>query len=327
MEINYFYRNPKAGYSISKVFKTLTNEVAKTSKVVEFNVPERRANLISIFKNIKYVFRHRNKKGINHITGDIHYCMIALIGCKSVLTIHDSIMFDGAKNPIKKSMFKWLWFKIPILLATKVVCISEHTRSELARFTKRKDIEVIYNAVDPTFEYNQKKFNAEKPTILQIGTGWNKNLTNIIHAIKGLQFNLTIIGDINETEIFLLKENKQSYEVKKDLSNEEIYKAYVDSDLVCFCSIYEGFGMPIIEANAVGRPVLTSNLSPMTEIGGVSASYADPNDVNSIRKELLKLIENKLLVEDLVAKGLENLKRFQVTNIVNKYIEIYKALY
>lgn len=323
MEITFFYRNHKCGFSISKVFNTITNEISKVKTIDQYYMPAHKADLISVLKNIFYVFKHRNIKGINHITGDIHYCTIALIGCKSVLTIHDLSALDCAKNPLKKYIFKLLWFRLPLLIADKVVCISEHTKNQLSKISNRKDIEVIYNAVDPSFEVNLKQFNSIKPVILQIGTAWNKNLENLINAMKTIPCHLVIVGSVDISVISLLNKNKISYSIKTGLSDAELLLEYYKCDIVSFCSIYEGFGMPIIEGNAIGRCVLTSAISPMTEIAANAACFVRPDDISSIENGLKQMIFDADYRNQLINNGFSNILRFKVADISKSYINLY----
>lgn len=323
MEITYFFRNDKCGFSISKVFNTITSEISKTKKIDQYYMPAHGADLISILKNLFYVFKHRNKKGINHITGDIHYCILALIGCKSVLTIHDLSPVDCRKNPLKKYIFKLFWFRLPLLIADKVVCISEHTRNQLGKITNRKDIEVIYNAVDPSFEANLKPFNSLKPVILQVGTGWNKNLENLINAINSTPCHLVIVGSVDVSMINLLNKNKISYSLKTGLTDAELLLEYYKCDIVSFCSIYEGFGMPIIEGNAIGRCVITSAISPMTEIAANAACLVKPDDIISIENGLKQIIFDADYRNQLINNGFSNILRFKVADISKSYINLY----
>src|SRR5208337_1024224 len=97
--------------------------------------------------------------------------------------------------------------------------------------------------------------------------------------------------------------------------------------MLCFCSFLEGFGLPILEAQATGRPVITSNLSSMPEVAGKSACLADPYDVSSIRSGILKIINEPDYRETLIAKGFENVKRYSLSRVVKMYTNLYTEIY
>jgi len=325
MNITFFQRSPKAGFSIHRVFSPIINNL-ENENISKFDVPCHRALPLSILRNIFFVFKHRNKHGINHITGDIHYCMIALYGCKTVLTIHDLSAMDSKTNPITKSLAKFLWFTIPLSIADKVVCISNHTKNDLMKITKRTDIEVIYNAVDPIFKTNNKNFNIFKPCILQIGTAWNKNILNIIEAVSSITCHLRIIGLCDISILNKLKLYNISFSIGINLTDYEILDEYKKCDIVSFCSIYEGFGMPIIEGNAIGRCVITSSIPPMNEIASNSACLINPNSIKSIRKGFSEIINNQDYRKQLIKNGRKNAERFQIFNTIKLYSEIYHSL-
>lgn len=326
MKITIFHRNRKAGYSIYKVFSTLTAEIAKNKALVHYFVPDYRANMLAVINNIYYVYRNRDKTGVNHISGDIHYCILALIGCKTVLTIHDLSAMDCAQNPLKKAIIRWLWFKLPLRFADKVICISEATKRELMKLTRRSDIDVIYNAVDPMFTSQSSSFRVDQPRILHVGTAWNKNLENTIRALSGIPSELVIIGSVMDSVKTLLRACKVNYIIKEGLSDEALLMEYREADLITFCSIYEGFGMPIIEAHAVGRCVLTSSIPPTLEIAGGGAIFVDPNDVNSMASGFKLLISNPELRKALIEKGHKNVRRFEVKQIATLYLLVYESL-
>lgn len=196
----------------------------------------------------------------------------------------------------------------------------------LHRFTKRKDIIVIPNAIDPNFDYSPKEFNSAKPNILLIGTNWNKNIDLTIKALHGIDCQVTIIGKLNDSQLRTLKANNIEYTNKCNLSDEEINTEYKNCDIVSFCSLYEGFGMPIIEANAIGRVVITSNISPMTEVGGNGAIYVNPHNIQEIRAAFVEVIHKQDLRKQLIALGLENSKRFCSNKIVKEHIDLYNSL-
>jgi glycosyltransferase involved in cell wall biosynthesis len=324
MQIVFFHRNKKAGYSIDKVTQTIVRGILDKK---EYYVPYLGGSPIIMLKNIYYVWRNRNKNGINHITGDILYCMVALIGCKSVLTIHDTFGLDYQKRSFPKSYIAlWLWLKIPMRIATKVVCISEDTRKNLYKVTKRRDFLVIHNAVDPIFKRSPKEYIHEKPIVLLIGTGEHKNLNRTFEALKGIKCSLTIIGELSDIQKKCLKDNGIDYINKTGLSDAQIVEEYVNSDIVSFISLFEGFGMIVIEANMVGRPVICSNIDVLHEVADDAALFVDPMNVASMREGFLKLFSDEELRKSLVNRGYENVKRFDVDFIRQKWIRLYTEL-
>ena len=325
--ITFFHRNHKCGYSIYKVFKTIENELKfQNIEFEEYFMPSQYSMPWDIIKNSIFTFKHRNTKGINHISGHIHDAILGLIGCKTILTIHDLVFIDNVKNPIKR-FYKWLfWLYIPIKTASRVTCISNETKRKILKHIKTNKITVIYNPIDPAFKYSPKVFNEECPIILHIGTFWNKNIKRSIMALEGIKCHLRIIGEIDNHILQLLKEKKINFSNAKNLSDEEIRQEYINCDIVNFPSIYEGFGMPVIEGQKTGRIVITSAIEPIKEIAGEAAIFVNPTNIQSIHNAYITAIENDKLRNEIIQKGLENAHRFQVKNIAKQYIELYQSL-
>lgn len=321
----YFHRNQKAGFSINKVTQTVIKGFQDKK---EYYVPYIGATLKVVLKNCVYIYKRREKKYVNHITGDISYGIIALIGCKSVLTVHDTVSLDfNNYSWLKRKYIELLWYVIPLALATRVVCISESTKKSLSRYTRRRDIKVIYNAVDSSFVRAPKNsVNLLNVNILHIGTSANKNLDRLIVALSGISCSLTIIGRLSKRNIQLLKQNNIKYINKNNLTDDEIYREYVNSDIVSFVSLFEGFGMIVVEANQVGRPVICSNIPPLKEVAGDSAFFVDPYDVDSIRNGFVTLINNDELQKELVQKGYDNVNRFEKDKIIQEWLSFYNEL-
>jgi glycosyltransferase involved in cell wall biosynthesis len=124
----------------------------------------------------------------------------------------------------------------------------------------------------------------------------------------------------------LLKNTGITYEYKSGLSEQEMLQEYIDADIVTLASTYEGFGMPILEAQATGRPVVTSNIFSMPEVAGNAAYLADPYDVSSIRNGFLKIIGDENYRTSLVNGGFSNVERFDANSISHQYFELYKEL-
>lgn len=323
-KIVFFHRNKKAGFSINKVTQTI---VSCLENKEEYYVPYSGASAGSLIRNILFVFRRRNKKYINHITGDVHYCLLGLVGCTSVLTIHDTVGVDFCKlSFIKRKILEWFWYRIPLKIASSVVCISEATKKSVLRYTKRKDIVVIHDALSPKIEFSPKLLNLKKPRILIIGTNVNKNLVRTFEALAGLSCFVVVVGKLSDEQIKCLKSYNIEFENMWDLSDEDIIKEYKECDIVSFVSLFEGFGMPIIEANAVGRPVVCSNIPVLREVAGDAAEFTNPYDVAEIRKAFARLMEDESVSMSLIEKGRMNIQRFKQDNILGLWRNFYLSL-
>jgi glycosyltransferase involved in cell wall biosynthesis len=328
----YFYRHPQSSYfSIEKLFKKISDKISsdyqKDFIVEEFYMPFV-SNLKTIFNNISFTRKHQ--AAINHVTGDIHYTLSAFSKKNvNILTIHDCITLYRYPhaNP-KHWLIKFIWFDWPVKKADIVTVISENTRKDLIHFTKcdPEKIRVISNFVDPAFQFSDYIFRNNCPQILFIGTTQNKNLERLIEALNGLSVQLEIVGFLNEEQIGKLKSNNIKYNQSENLTQGELQAKYNECDLVAFPSTYEGFGLPILEAQASGRPVLTSNLSPMNEVAGGGACLIDPYDKNAIKNGLLKIINDAEYRKKIIEKGVGNVKRFSIDNVTEQYVVLYKEM-
>ena len=320
--LTFFHRNLKAGYSINKVVQTI---VSTFENKEEYYVPCVKTS--GTLWNLWFVYRHRNKKGINHLTGGVNYCVMSLIGCKSILTIHDTVFMDfNSSSRLMKFYMEWMWLKIPLRFATKVVCISNETKKRVCAHSTRKDIEVIHNAIDPFFKTVLKDQSLPPKHILLIGTSSNKNVERTIQALQGLDCELTIVGHLSDSQRNLLSSCGIRYRQSVNLTDEEIIQEYIRCDIVSFVSLFEGFGMPVIEANKVGRPVIASDIPVIRETAGDSAVFVDPYDVEAIHQGFVRLLESEQLRCQCVEKGLENVKRFDSIHIREQWLDLYERL-
>lgn len=319
--IQLIYRKfNKNFHSIENVFSALEPFL----RVQKIELPYLSQGLINRIKNI--LFFNKLSADLLHITGHDHYLLLGFNKKPTILTIHD-IESLNRKKGLKKWLFKKIWFDYPIKYATCITTISEFSKAEILSISNYKTpIHVIHNPLTLKIKYSPKPFNYNCPTILHIGTKANKNLTLLIKALNGIKCHLNIIGKPSFELDSLLDSNNISYTFKSNLTNEEMIKEYENCDLLAFVSTYEGFGLPIIEAQAAGRVVITSNVASMPEVAGDGAYFVNPYDTNEIRKGVLELINNDSLREVLIKNGLENVKRFEPQKIANQYLELYNQV-
>lgn len=277
---------------------------------------------------VKDAWLARAQQGdVNHVTGDVHYLTFLLDSRRTVLTVHDLVMLERLRG-IRRFALWFLWYWLPVQRSRAIVVISETTRS-LLRDSVRCDlgkIFVIHNNVSDEFQPVPRTFANSCPRILQIGTKTNKNLERVAEALSGMRCTLVIVGPLSKAQQSILHGYGIDYENHVGLSREALVAQYVAADMLLFASTYEGFGLPIIEAQAVGRPVVTSNLSAMPEVAGEAASLVDPFDVMSIRAGVQRLISDAVYRNDLITKGFENVKRFRASHVAAQYAALYRRV-
>ncbi|MCB1815374.1 MAG: glycosyltransferase, partial [Candidatus Competibacteraceae bacterium] len=137
---------------------------------------------------------------------------------------------------------------------------------------------------------------------------------------------LVIIGKLSNQQRIALQKYDINFENHVGISRNEMVSQYQQADILIFVSLYEGFGLPILEANAVGRPVITSNLYSMPEVGGDAACYVNPYKVTDIRSAIEKIINDVSYRNKLIDNGFRNVKRFRSDAIANQYAALYRAL-
>mgnify|MGYP003093961740 CR=1 FL=1 len=329
MEVVFINRNPKIGYSIHKVFLPIIDKMKSYIQVKSLDLTGSTGGISDVLKNCKAVFNaiSTNKKDtVYHITGDVHYCTLPLIGKKVIVTVHDLGRYFNLKG-IHKCLY-WILRIFPLQFAQKVVCISNATVDEVnqAIHLPKDKITVIPDEVGDEFQYSEKAFNASRPTILHIGTRPHKNLTRTIKALKEIKCQLRIIGIVEDSDVKLMDENNIDYAIVQNLSDEELIQEYRNADIINFPSYHEGFGMPIIEGQAIGRLVITSDMEPMKSVAGYGAILCNPYDIDSIHEAYLKGINNCDYREKVIKAGLENVKKYRLDQITKQYLNLYKSL-
>ena len=326
MRVTLYQRRPQgANYSVERLFTDVRTSFPPgiDARVAVCRFPSR-GIWRRIYDAIEAVFRQGE---VNHITGDVHFLALLLHRKKTVLTILDLVSVHRLQG-IRRSLFLFLWYRWPMKRSAMVTVISEATKEDLLRHVSvpPQKIRVVHCCVSDDFIYIQRIFNETKPVILQVGTKPNKNLQRVAEALRGVPCHLRIIGELPDQDARLLQLHEVDYSSVSGITDAELLEEYRRCDLLMFASTFEGFGLPIIEAQATGRPVITSDLPSMAEVAGGSACLADPFDVQSIRAGVIKIINDSRYRGNLIELGLENVKRFRAEAIAAQYADIYREL-
>ena len=314
-------KDPKF-YSIEKIFGAIAPSLETTYKVTAHRLSRFSNGLWSIFRNIAEVYRLN--ADVVHVTGDVHY---AILGCgskRAILTIHDCNFLKNNAG-FKRWVLKKLYLELPAQRADIVTTISPKSCAEIAaalNWDKNK-IRVIPNPVPPEFRFVDKPFDKADPVVLFIGTTPNKNLERSILALRGLNIRLYILGSPSLTQQQLMQEHHIRFTSYEGLTDLQVAELYQTADLVLYPSLYEGFGMPVIEAQRSGRILVTSNIEPMVSVSGGGAFFVDPYHPDSIRKGVLNAIGDEEQRKAHISKGFENVKQYSLETIAAQYLALY----
>ncbi len=267
---------------------------------------------------------------------------------KSVVVVPD-LSFEKVPQWVAGRNVEFLKRFVPssVSQADRVIAISEFTKKDLAETygVPEEKIIVAYPGVDrsefyprPTSEVEavRRKYGIKKPYLLYLGTlEPRKNIPAILEAYAGLKekrdFGLVLAGKVG----WLCEEVFEKIRAL-GLENEVITTGYVPpedrplllsgAEVFLFPSFFEGFGMPVVEAQACGTPVITSNATSLPEAAGEAAILVDPKSVEELRQALEKVLSSPRLREELRKRGVENAKRFSWSSSASKIISVFDSL-
>jgi len=324
--VSMFMRRPlRAQHSIERLFsairKHLPSDIACTPHICSHES-------IGLWRRLAIILEAaRRQADVNHVTGDVHFITLFMRRNSTILTIHDLATLDRLTG-LKRWLFRLIWLRIPVRRSRIVTVISTATRDHVRRALGgiSADIRVIPDCLCDGFDPYPKPFNTDCPTVLIIGLSPNKNFHRVVQALHGIHCMLRVIGDLTPELAETLMRYEISYTSDSQLTDQAIIEEYRKCDLLVFASTSEGFGLPILEAQAVGRPVITSNVSPMPEVAGDGAELVDPFDTESIRAGILRIIFDEQRRKELVERGFSNARRFSAAAVAEQYAELYREV-
>ncbi len=278
----------------------------------------------------KYLKRHNNPLLLNLAnTAPILYS-------NQIVTLHD-IAYERFPQTFDWK-FKALYrFMIPKILKNSkhILTVSQFSKKEITGFYNidENNISVVYNSINSQFRSISKN-NKEKYILAVSSINYRKNFVRLIKAFNKLENQKTklyLVGGIDKyfTDIEISQdiESNPDIEFKGRIDDIELIQLYSNALFFIYPSLYEGFGIPPIEAQACGCPVIVSNVASLSEVCGDSVLYCNPYDIDDIKAKMELLLNSENLRQELISKGFENIKRFgwqksakQIGEILEKYL-------
>ncbi|MDE9544016.1 glycosyltransferase family 4 protein [Xenorhabdus bovienii] len=249
---------------------------------------------------------------------------------KIITTVHD-FTYEKYFPFIKKNIHHWQK-KRAILNSDEIICISENTKSDLIKYipeSKEKKIHVIYNGVSDKFHVISNINHLENNFIIFIGSRVSyKNFTNVVLSIKSLKdIHLKIIGGgpLNKQEKELLNSNIKNRYIKIDYATDnQLNTLYNQAHALVYPSLYEGFGIPVIEAMKAGCPVIATNKSSIPEISSDAAILLDNPNSDCIKQAIIDLEKNSFR-KNIIKKGINQGNKFSWDIMFSKLMHVYKS--
>jgi len=280
-----------------------------------------------------------------------HYVLPPLVSCKSVVTIHDCIhlMFPQYLPNRLAHVYARTSIALASKRATRVMTVSESSKRDILRFVDvpSDKIDVIHNAYDERFGVEpreedvvrvRERYQLHDEFVLYAGNVKpHKNLGRLIEAFhlvrnRGLpHLKLVLIGD-EISKYAALRRAVHQHQLHKYvrflgyLPEETLAVMYRLAGVFVFPSLYEGFGLPPLEAMASGTPVVTSNVSSLSEVAGNAALLTDPYDPSAIADAVHRVLTDESLRCDLRQKGLARARQFSWETSVRRVLEIYRQV-
>jgi len=281
-----------------------------------------------------------------------HYVLPTLTPCKSVVTIHDCIHLRFPQY--LPSRLGYAYARSSLWMAThrssRIMTVSEASKRDILEYynVPRTKIDVIYNGIDERFGETppeddvagvRERYQLNDPFVLYVGTiKPHKNLERLIEAFHLLrrssdfeQVKLVIIGD-EITKYAALRHAVHRHKLHKHVRffgfvpQRTLAIFYRLAAVFVFPSLYEGFGLPPLEAMASGAPVITSNVSSLPEVVGDAALLIDPLQPAEIADAIARVLTDKTLRDDLCRRGLERAQHYSWERSIRRVHEIYREV-
>lgn len=333
---NIIYSLQKSG-GISVYWKMLEDYINVDKRLV---YSERKNNLFYNTrgneienKNKVYLERYRNvilqeKQPFVFHSSYYRYCKNS--NAINITTVHD-FTYELFRKDLKAILHK-IQKKNAVMNSDGVICISENTKKDLYKYypNYKGNVKVIYHGYDNETFYCSESIQRTKNVLFVGSRVGYKAFDFTIKLLSEIpELNLLIIGggDLSLNEVELLNKSiPKRYKKLGFITNEELANYYNNSFALFYPSEYEGFGFPVIEAQACGCPVICQRKSSIPEVSGDKCVYVDSKELNTSIQEIKKLFDESYYKE-LQNLGLENVKRFSWKNCIKETQDFYKECF
>ena len=276
--------------------------------------------IIDRFRNVKI---QNIKPSIFHSS---YYRCIEYKNVKSIVTVHD-FTYERYMAGLRRYVHSKQKYNA-INQADVVVCVSENTRKDLMHFLPNIDndkIRVVYNGVSNEFYKLDDATRSDR--LLYVGSRAKyKNFEFVVEALSGTSYYLDICGaplSIKEHEYLNRKLGNERYKVYSNVDNHRLNELYNHAKCLIYPSSYEGFGLPIVEAQTTGCPVIALNGSSISEVIGETPLLLQELSCKELLSAL-KILESPTLFDNISKVGIENASIYTRQSMINGYMEIYK---
>ena len=265
-----------------------------------------------------------------------------------VLTVHDTAFFDVPEY-FAPSFVRLYQTLVPRLArrVAQVVTVSEFSRQQMVKTMgiAAEKIEVIYNGVSPAFRPSDPETAAatraaldlpERYLLVQATADRRKNLARTLEAWRHVapalpaDLHLVVSGNLGRGHVFGeaagLDLDGLRLKAIGYVAEEHMAPLMAGAEAFVFASLYEGFGLPVLEAMAAGTPVITGNTTALPEVAGEAALLVDANSTTSIAQAMLDVVNRPLLAQTLRTKGVLQAKRFTWDEAARRYGQIFERL-
>jgi glycosyltransferase involved in cell wall biosynthesis len=260
-----------------------------------------------------------------------------LPGCKVFMYVHDVNAQKGMSSGIHQ-LYRKSMVPLGAKFAHRILTVSNFSKGEIIEYlgVPGEKIDVIYNGIDEAFLDPDPgtRFDLPENYILYVGAmNPRKNIDHLIRSFRAFKtrwdhpHQLVLIGPGNKGvyKKFDIDALEESIVTPGFLPQSELKYAYQNSDLFVYPSLYEGFGLPPLEAMACGAPVIASNTSSLPEILDSSAVLVDPHDVDELSGKMHELLTDDTLRESLIRRGKERSRRFTWERAAEELIESFSS--